>query len=369
MSAAQPFPAGGAALAVPAGTAGAAAPEWAVRRRRPWAAGRWGALVCRAAWDEAGDARAFLLAPADGSRIEHDPGQFLTVRVETPQGTVERCYTIASSAARDGGVEIVVKRKGNGLASAALHDALGPGVVIEASGPSGRFGPAAHPAAAYALLAAGSGVTPMLSILRTAADRGIDLDARLVLAAPRAEDAIGGAELAHLARRLPRLAFDLVPSRSPGRRLDAARLARLVPDMAARMVLCCGPEGFMAMAREAARAMGVPEGRHAEESFDLAAPEEGAPAAEGAALRRITFARSGASFDCAEGVSILRAAREAGVAMPSSCARGQCGTCKSFKHSGEVAMAHDGGIRQREIDRGFVLPCVARPLTDVVLDR
>jgi ferredoxin len=45
-----------------------------------------------------------------------------------------------------------------------------------------------------------------------------------------------------------------------------------------------------------------------------------------------------------------------------------CGTCKTFKHSGEVTMAHEGGIRQREIDRGFILPCVSRPLTDIVLD-
>ena len=343
--------------------------EWATRRRRPWSPDRWGTLVCRAAWDETAQARTFLLVPSDGSRIEHDPGQYMTFRVETPAGVIERSYTIASSAARDGGVEITVKRLGGGAASAILHDTLAPGARIEAFGPSGRFGPAAFPAERYLLVAAGSGVTPMLSILRTAADRGIDLDAVLVHAARSADDAIAMAELEALPRRLPRLAVDTVLSRERGGRLDAVTLARMVPDMAERMVLSCGPDGFMATVREAARLAGVPPERHAEESFDFAAGADDAPASADASVRRITFARSGAAFDCAHGVSILRAAKEAGVPMPASCSRGQCGTCKTFKHSGEVAMVHDGGIRQREIDRGFMLPCVARPLTDIVLDR
>ncbi|THF86405.1 MAG: 2Fe-2S iron-sulfur cluster binding domain-containing protein [Sulfitobacter sp. SK025] len=85
-------------------------------------------------------------------------------------------------------------------------------------------------------------------------------------------------------------------------------------------------------------------------------------------VRSISFARTGKTFECAETTTILSAVKAAGLPLPSSCARGMCGTCKIFKHSGEVTMAHEGGIRQREIDRGFILPCVSRPLTDIVLD-
>ncbi len=341
---------------------------WGARRRRRFPPDRWGTLVCRAAWDEVPGVRTFLLTPEDGSRIEHDPGQFMTFRIDAPEGRIERCYTIASSAARDGGIEITVKRQA-GVGSAILHETLHPGAAIEAFGPSGRFGPAAWGGDAYALIAAGSGVTPMLSILRTAADRGIDLDAVLIQAAPTAEDMIAADEIAALRRRLPRLVVTQVPTRGPGSvRPDPEMLVRALPDLAGRTVLCCGPAEFMAMVRNTAREAGVPADRYGEESFDFSSPLAEVAAGADTPVRTVTFARSGRTFDCAETTTILGAVKEAGLPLPSSCSRGMCGTCKTFKHSGEVTMAHDGGIRQREIDRGFILPCVSRPLTDIVLD-
>ena len=65
----------------------------------------------------------------------------------------------------------------------------------------------------------------------------------------------------------------------------------------------------------------------------------------------------------------MSAARAQGVVLPSSCANGLCGTCKSKLVSGKVDMQHNGGIRQREIDAGQILPCCAKPLGDVVIDR
>ncbi len=341
---------------------------WNARRRRRFPPDRWGRLVCRAAWDEVPGVRTFFLVPEDGSRIEHDPGQFMTFRIETEAGTVERCYTIASSAARDGGIEITVKRQA-GAGAARLHDAMTPGAVIEAFGPSGRFGPVAWPDDRYALVAAGSGVTPMLSILRTAADRGIDLDAVLVQVAPTAGEFIAADELQSLIRRMPRLSVVPMTTREPHSvRLDETVLTRIVPDLAERTVLCCGPRGFMEMVRAAVLGAGVPPERYGEESFDFSSPAEEIAAGADTPVRTVTFARTGRTFDCAETTTILGAVKAAGLPLPSSCARGMCGTCKTFKHSGEVTMAHDGGIRQREIDRGFILPCVSRPLTDIVLD-
>ena len=126
----------------------------------------------------------------------------------------------------------------------------------------------------------------------------------------------------------------------------------------------------MAMVPNLASAAGVTDGGYLEESFDFGKAEDAPPpVASSDPVRRITFARSGRSFDCAPGQSILQAAKAAGVPMPSSCARGMCGTCKCRKLSGSVTINHQGGIRQREIDAGLILPCSSRPETDVTLDR
>ena len=341
---------------------------WGARRRRRFPPEKWAPLLCRAVWDETPNVRSFLLAPADGSRIEHDPGQFMTFRIDAPKGVVERCYTIASSAARDGGIEITVKRQ-PGVASGVLHDTLVPGAVIEGFGPSGSFGPVAWRDEHYALIAAGAGATPMLSMIRTAADRGIELNAVFVQVSQSAHDMIAADEVALLARRLPHLTHVPVTTRGPGAvRPTPDMLTRLIPDIASRTVLCCGPQAFMEMVRATAHDANVPPERYGEESFNFASPDVELSAASDAPVRTVTFARSGKVFDCAETATILSAVKAAGLPLPSSCAQGMCGTCKTFKHSGEVTMAHSGGIRQREIDRGFILPCVSRPLTDIILD-
>ena len=72
--------------------------------------------------------------------------------------------------------------------------------------------------------------------------------------------------------------------------------------------------------------------------------------------------------ECPEGMTILEAARQAGVAHPSSCSEGVCGTCKARKLSGEVDMDHAGGIRPREIREGRILPCCSVPTTDIVME-
>jgi 3-phenylpropionate/trans-cinnamate dioxygenase ferredoxin reductase subunit len=336
----------------------------------------WMRLVCRAAWDETKDVRTFLLASEAGDRIDFDPGQFMTFRMQIDGETVERCYSLSSSAAVAGTVAITVKRKPGGRMSGRLHADLRPGGRIDAFGPAGRFGLGGGTDGARLLLvSAGSGVTPIASILRTAADLGRDLDVVCVHAARTPADVIFADDFAGLKRRLPRLRVLLAASRPddgwPGLRgrLDDG-LVRAVPDLAARRVLCCGPEGFMATVRGIVSAVGVPDAAYLEESFNFDAIDEPPPVvAASAPARRITFARSGRSFDCAPGQSILQAAKAAGVPMPSSCAKGMCGTCKSRKLSGSVTMKHQGGIRQREIDAGLILPCSSRPDTDVTLDR
>lgn len=341
--------------------------------RAEWRTDRWARMRCLAAWNETHDVRSFLLAPEDGGRIFSTAGQFMTIRMPGPDGEpVERCYTISSSAASERTVTITVKRKPGGLFSGHLHTALTPGTVIEAFGPSGIFTPP-RTDVPYVLMSGGSGITPMLSVVRTAADLGLDLDAVFLHAARSPSDIIAADDLARLARRLPRLRVIPIVEQADDAwsgecgRLSAEALARLVPDIAERTVMCCGPEKFMEIMHEAALGLGVAEENYLYESFDFGEVDVEVPA-EGA-LYRIHFAKSGKSFDCPESLTILQAAKLAGVPMPSSCSKGICGTCKCLKKEGSVTMHHGGGIRDREVARGFILPCSSRPQSDIVLDR
>ena len=118
--------------------------------------------------------------------------------------------------------------------------------------------------------------------------------------------------------------------------------------------------------------------RYHEESFSFetrAAPEpeqasadSEAKATSGASYQ-IEFTKQGRTISCAADQFILDAAKAAGMRLPFSCTKGLCGTCKSKKLSGDVVMTHQGGIRQREIDQGMILPCCSKPLSNVVLEK
>lgn len=103
----------------------------------------------------------------------------------------------------------------------------------------------------------------------------------------------------------------------------------------------------------------------------VADPVAEATPGDGVEARTFTvhFARAGRDVPCPSGTTVLAAARAAGLRLPSACAKGVCGTCKSRLLSGTVEMRHGGGIRQREIEAGLALLCCARPTSDLVVDR
>lgn len=161
-------------------------------------------------------------------------------------------------------------------------------------------------------------------------------------------------------------------------RLDAARLAHIAPDFMQRDVYTCGPAPFMAGVRGLLSAAGFEMPRYREESFSFesksaesaaAADYQDAEKENAVASYKIDLGKMGISFNCRADQTILQASMHAGLRLPSSCSSGQCGTCKTKKISGKVEMKHAGGIRQREIDQGWILPCCSRPVSDIALDR
>jgi glycine betaine catabolism B len=353
-----------------------------LRGARPWDPESDVVLICRRVWNETPDVKTFVFSAAEPRRFDFQPGQFMTWEFEIGGRRVNRCYTIASSAARPHMISITVKRVLGGEVSPWLHENLRPGVAVRALGPAGSFIGTPRPGGKYLFLSGGSGITPLMAMARTHEDLAGDADIAFVHNARSPPDIIFRSELAALARH--HAGFRFVPiceADSPTEawhgmrgRLDAPMLALIAPDLAEREVFTCGPAGYMAAVRAMLGAAGFDMARYHEESFcfaDLAPSPETPPAmaeAAGAGFR-VQFRQSERSVLCAPGTSILESALAAGMRLPFSCSQGICGTCKSRMVSGSVDMQHQGGIRRREVDQGMILLCCSRPTSDLVIDR
>lgn len=355
---------------------------------RVWASSEEQILTCARVVDETHDVKSFEFRVGDGTPVRFEPGQFMTVSANVQGLVVQRCYTISSPPTRPYLLSITVKRVPGGTMSNWLHDNMLPGSQLRAYGPSGSFTPTAAPAAKKSLyLSAGSGVTPLMSMTRASIDLGLDRDIVFVHSARTPADIVFRKELERLVALSPRLrTFFLCEgigdeSDWPGPigRLTLQQLSEWVPDYAEREVFTCGPAGYMKAAQTLLREGGHDPARYHQESFDFSAGAAAADTAETAETTAATsdasretftvkLSRSSKTFTMSASETVLAAAKKAGVAIPSSCSQGICGTCKTKVLEGDVDMKHNGGIRDREIQKGFRLLCCSRPTSDLVLE-
>ncbi|MDN5895799.1 MAG: FAD-binding oxidoreductase, partial [Nocardioides sp.] len=311
----------------------------------------------------------------------YDAGQHLVISHQIAGQRIERCYTIASPPTRSGTLTITIKRHPDGVLSNWLHDTLRPGDRMRARGPYGEFSLRAHPGERLLFLAAGSGLTPAMSMMRTLADTGSEVDVAFAYSARTPADIIFRRELAALPEQGLRIRSAIMCEEdAPGEHWDGPKgrlspelLAWLVPDLASREVFLCGPPGYMGAAIGILDGLGLAPDRIHQESFDLGAVAgpfadvDPASAVESRPVR-IELRLSGTQITCPADSTVLDAVLDAGVILQSSCRQGLCGTCKLTLLEGEVDMRHQGGIRPREIGRGMFLPCCSRPLGDLVLE-
>lgn len=298
------------------------------------------------------------------------PGQFVTVRVPSEQtGSVARCYSLSSSPHAGDRPAITVKRTDGGFASNWIHDHIRAGSVLDLMAPAGTFVPSGLNAD-FLLFAAGSGITPVMSILKSAlaAGRG-----RVVLVYANRDErsVIFGAALRELvAAAAGRLTvvhwLDSllgVPS--------AASIAALARPYAGYEAYICGPDPFLGLVREALGQLGVPARRvHVERFLSLADnPFEADTAAAGGpeATLAVTL-EDGATkrLPWPAGVRMLDVLIEAGLDAPYSCRQGVCGACACQLTGGEVEMAHNEVLEDADLGEGYILACQAVPLTPEV---
>jgi len=293
----------------------------------------------------------------------YEAGQFITIRALLDGESHLRSYSMSSSPAVDAELRVTVKRVPGGLISNWLNDAVGEGDVLEVTPPGGSFvlGPGGHDIVAFA---AGSGITPVFSILKTslaATGRG----ARLLYANSDRAAAIFGDELDALAARYPgRLAVehheDLV--RGFIDRDEVTRVARNAGDAA---YYICGPGGFMETVEAGLRDLRVDQSMvHIERFTPAGEPPEAAPADGGTVIIRLAGKTVCAAHR--RDSTLLQTARSAGLRAPSSCEAGTCATCMARVVRGHAVMRNNEALTADEVAEGWVLTCQAVPVTPVV---
>jgi ferredoxin-NADP reductase/mono/diheme cytochrome c family protein len=324
---------------------------------------------------QASDAKTLRFIVADGRKLSARPGQFLTFSFLFDGKKVIRSYSICSSPARSGYVEITTKRERQGCVSVFLNDRASVGMTVEANGPSGRFCFDECRHHNVVLIAAGSGITPMMSMLRYMDDLCLETTATLLYCVRTGTDIIFESELETLRSRLKNFRYHVLLSRPhadwSGQRGHISRefIDNTVGDVTLRDFFLCGPPAFMDACRTILVGLGVKPERITQESFGISAPKSAQPLSAAAETDVIVeFARSGKTCAARTGQTLLEAAEQHGVDIPSSCRLGQCGTCKTKVLEGKVRMDAEDGLDPDSRVQGFVLTCVGHADGYVKLD-
>jgi ferredoxin-NADP reductase len=324
-----------------------------------------------AIFEETPDIRTFRLRRPAG--FEFRPGQHLIVRLGAPDGKLVRCYTISSAPEARGYLEISVRNQG--AVSSALHSTLRVGSLLSIRGPAGRFIYPENDARPLVLVAGGVGITPLICMIRHGVAAEPTRPMALFLSVRNEEDVPFREELRLLARRHPNLRVVVALTRGPAGpgfhsgRIDAPLLQTVLGDLGRPVYYVCGPTAMISELRQTLGRLGVPEAQVRSEAFAsaVAASQEAETGSPSVDAHRLELRRSGRTVAISRGKTLLDAAEAAGVQIDFSCRSGVCGTCLTRLVSGQVECDAEG-LDPADRERGFTLPCVARAMTDCVLD-
>jgi 3-ketosteroid 9alpha-monooxygenase subunit B len=328
---------------------------------------------------ETDDARSLVFRVPDGAqipaeRLRYAPGQFLTLRIPSDRtGSVARCYSLCSSPFTDDALAVTVKRDRDGYASNWLCDHAHPGLRIHVLAPSGTFVPKTLDDD-FLLLSAGSGITPIVSICKSALSEGSG-HVVLVYANRDERSVIFGDALRELAAKYPDRLTVVHWLESLQGLPSANALAQLAAPFTDRQAFICGPGPFMEAAREALETLKVPAPQIHLEVFrsldsdpfaavtidhgddDDAQPPATAVVELDGQTHTVSWPRK---------AKLLDVLLDAGLDAPFSCREGHCGACATSLLSGKVNMEVNDVLEQQDLDEGLILACQAHPETDSV---
>ena len=318
--------------------------------------------------EETADARSLVFDVPEhlAERFRYQPGQFLTLRVPSEGGWLPRCYSLSSTPLLDEPLRVTVKRVYQGRASNWLCEELQAGEALEVLPPAGVFVPR-NLDSDLLLFGGGSGVTPVLSILRSALLAGTGRI--LLIYANRDEDSvIFKDELKALASAHPQRlqivhwldSVQGVPS--------VGQLCELARPFVDAHAFICGPAPFMDAVVSALGDLGMPDGRvHVERFVSLPGEGEQPPisSSEAAVAARLEVRLDGQDYQlgCDSGETVLAAMERAGLNPPAACRVGGCASCMCKLESGDVELLHNDALDAGDLAEGWILACQAVPTT------
>ncbi|HEY1936209.1 MAG TPA: 1,2-phenylacetyl-CoA epoxidase subunit PaaE [Acetobacteraceae bacterium] len=337
---------------------------------------------------ETADAVSLAFAVPDALRDAYRclPGQYLTLRATIDGEDVRRSYSICSGL-DDGELRVAIKHVEGGVFSTWANGTLRVGDELDVMTPDGRFGVPIEPAAARLLVgfAAGSGITPILSILKTVLSREPGSRFALFYGNRSTDSIMFRGELEDLKDRfMSRLSVFHVLSREQqdvpvlNGHLDAEKMGlvmrTMVPFAAVDQAFVCGPQPMIEGLEKALADAGLPRERIHVERFTPAAGGRPRvvvvqPAAVPKAIAVVISEGVRTEIPVAEGEAIIDAAIRAGRNLPYSCKGGMCCTCRARLLEGRVEMTVNYSLEPWETEAGYVLTCQSHPVTErVVLD-
>ena len=323
---------------------------------------------------ETADAHTLVLEPAAGSGegISYKPGQFLTVRIpsDRPAGAA-RCYSLCSSPLQDEKLKITVKRTREGYGSNWLCDNVVEGDTLDILRPAGTFTP--HSLTTdFLFFAGGSGVTPVMSIIKSALAGGTGL-MTLIYANQDESSVIFREELIALAKAHPGR-LNVIHWLGTVQGLpDTASIGALAAPYTDREVFICGPGPFMDCVAQSLNTLKVPPERIHIERFTSLGTDPFAPAAaivsDGGgddAVVEVQLDGRSSSVAWPAGNRLLDVLLNAGVDAPFSCREGACSACVCRVLEGEVRMEKNEVLDAADLREGFTLACQAVPVSPQV---
>jgi ferredoxin-NADP reductase len=318
--------------------------------------------------NETADVKTFVLRP--NARFgRYQPGAYVSLRLSIDGKPVQRSYSLSSAPSRDGLISITVKRVIGGLVSNWLCDNLRAGDVLELGAPEGQFLlPTTH-GDALLMISAGSGITPVMSMLRHLVRSGSTARITFLHFARSPRDVIFGRELSHIAHRAPNV--DIITCveaadggwEGPTGRFSLELLEQSAPSFRSMDTFLCGPAPFMKLVMQTLERAEADLSRLRFERFGVDF-DAGSFLQEAHVVR---FARSQVESVSNKQLTILQEAEARGVAIESGCRAGTCGTCRCTKNSGVVVDLVTG--RESGAGEELIFPCVsmARGVVEVEL--
>jgi ferredoxin-NADP reductase/Fe-S-cluster-containing hydrogenase component 2 len=322
--------------------------------------------------------RTFRFRSLDGREIPFDylPGQFLTLHIDPGGIPTRRSYTIASSPTWRDRIEITVKREPQGLVSRWLHDELKVGGEVEIEAPNGTFFFDGREAQSIALIGAGIGITPMMSVARYLTDTHWPGKIALILGFRAPRDFVFQEELEQLRARHPNLGLTVTMS-NPGEEAWSGRrghintelLASAVHDIPISRAHICGPPAMMDASKTALVKLGMPENQVRTEAFGTVTRDPTAKVAQsGNIAGNVIFQASDTTALVPADATILDVADELGVFIDCACRSGTCASCRVKLLAGKVSMAVQDALTQQDKAEGYILACQAKVDGDVIVD-